>query len=37
VIVEGVQKARPGATVKAVPYTAVGENKNAAAPPVKAN
>ena len=37
VIVEGVQKVRPGATVKAVPYTASGENKNAAAPPVKAN
>ena len=37
VIVEGVQKARPGATVKAVPYTAGGENENAAAPPAKAN
>ena len=37
VIVEGVQKVRPGATVKAVPYTASEENKNAAAPPVKAN
>jgi membrane fusion protein (multidrug efflux system) len=37
VIVEGVQKVRPGATVKAVPYTASGENKNAAAQPVKAN
>ena len=37
VIVEGVQKVRPGATVKAVPYTASGENKNTAAPPVKAN
>ncbi|MDD5171338.1 MAG: efflux RND transporter periplasmic adaptor subunit [Syntrophales bacterium] len=37
VIVEGVQKARPGATVKAIPYAAGGENKNAAAPPAKTN
>jgi membrane fusion protein, multidrug efflux system len=37
VIVEGVQKAKPGATVKAVPFDAGGESKNEAAPPAKAN
>lgn len=42
VIVEGMQKVRPGASVKVVPFEAgsekkSGENKNTAPPPAKAN